>query len=58
MVLVVETELVDEAPIDLRVRKAARRNGARVVTLTSRPSSLDPNADAIDARFYRRRRAC
>jgi NADH-quinone oxidoreductase subunit G len=46
-ILVVETELVDEAPIlDLRVRKAARRNGAQVVTLTSRPSSLDPNAAA------------
>ncbi len=47
VVLVVETELVDESPIlDLRVRKAARRNGAKVVTLTSRPSSLDRNADA------------
>jgi NADH-quinone oxidoreductase subunit G len=46
-VLVVETELVDEAPIlDLRVRKAARRNGVKVVTVTSRPSSLDPNASA------------
>jgi NADH-quinone oxidoreductase subunit G len=46
-VLVVETELVEESPIlDLRVRKAARRNGAKVVTLTSRPSSLDANADA------------
>jgi NADH-quinone oxidoreductase subunit G len=46
-VLVVETELVEESPIlDLRVRKAARRNGTKVVTLTSRPSSLDPNADA------------
>ena len=44
-VLVVDVELVDEAPIlDLRVRKAARRNGAKVVTLTSRPSSLDPIA--------------
>ncbi len=46
-ILVVETELVDEAPIlDLRVRKAARRHGARVVTLTSHPSTLDPNAAA------------
>ena len=45
--LVVDVELVDEAPIlDLRVRKAARRNGAQVVTLTSRPSSLDPNSAA------------
>jgi NADH-quinone oxidoreductase subunit G len=41
-VLVVEVELIDEAPVlDLRVRKARRRNGARVVTLTSRPSALD-----------------
>jgi len=50
-VLVVETELVEEAPIlDLRVRKAARRNDTKVVTLTSRPSSLDPNA-AASVRF-------
>jgi NADH-quinone oxidoreductase subunit G len=47
-VLVVDTELVDDAPIlDLRVRKAARRHGAKVVTLTSRPSGLDPNAAAV-----------
>src|SRR5919201_1253520 len=47
VVLVVDTELVDEAPIlDLRVRKAVRRNGARVVVASSRPSSLDPNASA------------
>ena len=46
-VLVVDTELVDEAPIlDLRVRKGARRKGTRVVTLTSRPSTLDPTATA------------
>jgi len=46
-VLVVETELVEESPIlDLRVRKAARRNGAKVVTLTSRPGTLEPNATA------------
>jgi NADH-quinone oxidoreductase subunit G len=46
-VLVVEAEPVDEAPVlDLRVRKARRRHGARVVTLTSRPSTLDdPGAD-------------
>ena len=50
-VLVVETELVDESPIlDLRVRKAARRNGTKVVTLTSRPGTLDPNA-AASVRF-------
>jgi NADH-quinone oxidoreductase subunit G len=46
-VLILETELVDEAPIlDLRVRKAARRNGLNVVVATSRPSSLDANASA------------
>ena len=51
VVLVVETELVDEAPIlDLRVRKAARRNRTKVVTLTSRPATLDPNA-AASVRF-------
>jgi len=45
VVVVIETELVEESPIlDLRVRKAARRNGTQVVTLTSRPSSLDRNA--------------
>jgi NADH-quinone oxidoreductase subunit G len=46
-VLIVDTELVDEAPIlDLRVRKGARRKGLNVVVATSRPSSLDPNAAA------------
>ncbi len=46
-VLVVDTELVDEAPIlDLRVRKGARRKGLKVVVATSRPSTLDPNAAA------------
>ncbi len=46
-ILVLDTELVDEAPIiDLRVRKAARRNGARVVVASSRPSSLDASAAA------------
>jgi NADH-quinone oxidoreductase subunit G len=47
-ILVLDTSLVDEAPIlDLRVRKAVRRNGARLVVATSRPGSLDPNAAAI-----------
>jgi len=46
-ILVLDTELVDEAPIlDLRVRKAVRRNGARLVTATSRPSTLDGAATA------------
>jgi NADH-quinone oxidoreductase subunit G len=44
---VLDTELVDEAPIlDPRVRKAVRRNGARLVVASSRPSTLDPNAVA------------
>jgi NADH-quinone oxidoreductase subunit G len=46
-ILVLDTELVDEAPIlDLRVRKAVRRNGARLVVASARPSTLDPNATA------------
>jgi NADH-quinone oxidoreductase subunit G len=46
-VLVLGTELVEEAPIlDLRVRKAARRQGCKVVVATSHPSSLDTNAAA------------
>jgi NADH-quinone oxidoreductase subunit G len=46
-ILVLDTELVDEAPIlDLRVRKAVRRNGARLVVASSRPSTLDPAAGA------------
>ena len=46
-ILVLDTELVDEAPIlDLRVRKAARRNRAQVVVASSRPSSLDANSAA------------
>jgi NADH-quinone oxidoreductase subunit G len=46
-ILVLDTELVEEAPIlDLRVRKAVRRNGARLVVASSRPSTLDPNAGA------------
>src|SRR5215207_2900322 len=46
-ILVLDTELVDEAPIfDLRVRKAVRRNHARLVVASSRPSTLDPAAQA------------
>jgi NADH-quinone oxidoreductase subunit G len=46
-ILVLDTELVDEAPIlDLRVRKAVRRNQARLVVASSRPSTLDPAAQA------------
>jgi len=47
-ILVLDTSLVDEAPIfDLRVRKAVRRNHAKLVVATSRPTSLDPNAAAV-----------
>jgi NADH-quinone oxidoreductase subunit G len=47
-ILVLDTELVDEAPIlDLRVRKAVRRTRARLVVASSRPSTLDPNASAV-----------
>ena len=46
-ILVLDAELVDEAPIlDLRVRKAVRRNGARLVVASARPSTLDANAAA------------
>jgi NADH-quinone oxidoreductase subunit G len=46
-ILVLDSELVEEAPIlDLRVRKAVRRNGARLVVMSSRPSTLDPNSVA------------
>src|SRR3954454_7809027 len=46
-IVVLDTELVDEAPIlDLRVRKAVRRNGARLVVASSRPSTLDGAASA------------
>jgi NADH-quinone oxidoreductase subunit G len=46
-ILVVDTELVEEAPIlDLRVRKAVRRNRARLVVASSRPSTLDGAASA------------
>jgi NADH-quinone oxidoreductase subunit G len=46
-ILVLDTELVDEAPIlDLRVRKAVRRNQARLVVASSRPSTLDAAAQA------------
>jgi NADH-quinone oxidoreductase subunit G len=46
-ILVVDVEPVEEAPIlDLRIRKAVRRNHASLVVASSRPSTLDPNADA------------
>jgi NADH-quinone oxidoreductase subunit G len=46
-ILVVDVEPVEEAPIlDLRIRKAVRRNQANLVVASSRPSTLDPNAVA------------
>jgi NADH-quinone oxidoreductase subunit G len=46
-ILVIDTELVEDAPIlDLRVRKAVRRNGAKLVVASARPSTLDPNSSA------------
>jgi len=47
-ILVLDTSLVDEAPIlDLRVRKALRRNRAKLVVAGSRPGSLDDSAAAV-----------
>ncbi|GAC1320105.1 MAG: NADH-quinone oxidoreductase subunit NuoG [Thermoleophilaceae bacterium] len=47
-VLVLETDLVEEAPIlDLRVRKGTRRRELRLVVASSRPSSLDENAESV-----------
>ena len=47
-ILILDTELVEEMPIlDLRVRKAKRRHGAKVVVATSRPGALDSIADAV-----------
>ena len=45
-VLVLDCEPVDDAPIlDLRLRKGVRRNRVQLAVATSRPSTLDPNAD-------------
>ena len=47
-VLVFDTDLVEEAPIiDLRVRKARRRRGAKVVVASSHPTTLDADAAAV-----------
>ena len=47
-VVVVESELQEESPIlDLRVRKAIRRFGVKVIVVGGRPGALDPPADAI-----------
>jgi NADH-quinone oxidoreductase subunit G len=44
-VLVIDCEPVDDAPIlDLRLRKGVRRHTTPLAVVSSRPSSLDPNA--------------
>ncbi len=48
VILVAGTEPMHAAPIlDLRVRKAIRRSGARLVVATERPTTLDGGAEAI-----------
>ncbi len=47
-ILVLGTDPLHASPIlDLRVRKAIRRNGARLVVATERPTALDGGAEAI-----------
>ena len=47
-VLVLDCEPVDDAPIlDLRIRKGVRRRGVKLAVASSRPSSLDPNAQTV-----------
>jgi NADH-quinone oxidoreductase subunit G len=51
VILVLGTDPMQTSPIlDLRIRKAIRRNGARLVVATERPTALDGGAEAI-ARF-------
>src|SRR3954467_4378294 len=50
-VLVLDVEPVDAMPIlDLRIRKGVRRNKVRLAVATSRPSTLDANAE-VSARL-------
>jgi NADH-quinone oxidoreductase subunit G len=47
-ILVLGTDPLHSSPIlDLRVRKAIRRNGAKLVVTTERPTALDGGAEAI-----------
>jgi NADH-quinone oxidoreductase subunit G len=47
-VLVLGTDPLHSSPIlDLRVRKAIRRNGAKLLVATERPTALDGGAEAI-----------
>jgi NADH-quinone oxidoreductase subunit G len=51
VIVVLGTDPMQSSPIlDLRIRKAIRRNGARLVVATERPTALDGGAEAI-ARF-------
>jgi NADH-quinone oxidoreductase subunit G len=51
VILVLGTDPLHSSPIlDLRIRKAMRRNGARLALATERPTPLDGGAEAI-ARF-------
>ncbi|HET7121811.1 MAG TPA: NADH-quinone oxidoreductase subunit NuoG [Solirubrobacterales bacterium] len=51
VILVLGTDPLHSSPIlDLRIRKAIRRNGAKLVVATERPTALDGGAEAI-ARF-------
>ena len=48
MILVLGTDPMQSSPIlDLRIRKAIRRNGARLAVATERPTALDGGAEAI-----------
>ena len=47
-ILVLGTDPLHSSPIlDLRIRKAIRRNGARLAVATERPTALDGGAEAI-----------
>jgi NADH-quinone oxidoreductase subunit G len=47
-ILVVGTDPLHSSPIlDLRIRKAIRRNGAKLAVATERPTALDGGAEAI-----------
>ncbi|MFT3863929.1 MAG: NADH-quinone oxidoreductase subunit NuoG [Solirubrobacterales bacterium] len=48
LILVLGTDPMQTSPIlDLRIRKAIRRNGARLAVATERPTALDGGAEAI-----------
>ncbi len=48
VILVLGTDPLHSSPIlDLRIRKAIRRNGARLAVATDRPTALDGGAEAV-----------